>query len=481
GELTHEDLADNFSKEKVYRDYNLTGDWKSYSAPPSDTDYHGTSVAGVIGAVGWNGRGSRGVAPKVTLSATNFMSDVVNRTADVITDQAKGDIDIVNMSWGYGQSYYTSIDSGLADQFKYGVENGRSGKGIVYVRSAGNSRIEQVSRLSDAYRLGVSNFDGTNNTPYTIVVGAIFADGTNAYYSSPGSNLWISAPGGLDGIESPAIVTTDRSGCLLGYASSSFSSSTFGDGFQKGANGNTSCNYTVTFNGTSSAAPNISGSVALLLEAHPELTWRDVKYLLAKTALKATADADQSENYFYVENSTTYSNHKSPTGYVWDDGWVVNDAGFNFNDLFGFGIINVDAAMTLAKTYTTLFTGLLQEKQYSSTGLSLAIPDYDKDGVTDTINVPDNLRIEAIQIQVSITHANVGELAIELVSPNNKRSVLVPMNNSLDGVSNYTSAVFLTNKFYFESSLGNWKIRIVDGRTGNTGTLTAWHLNIFGE
>ncbi len=478
----HEDLANNFVKMKLFRDYLVTN-WLSYTAIPSDLDFHGTSVSGLIAAVGWNGKGSRGVAPKASMIATNFMSNDVTKTSDIIADQAKGDVDLVNMSWGYEQTSYTDIDAAFNDQMRYGTDNGRSGKGTIYVRSSGNARLEMIARSVNDYRLGSANFDGNNITPYSINVGAVMANGKNAYYSSPGSALWVSAPGGEDGINSPAMVTTDRSGCVLGYAKTDVSTTTgsIGGGFQKGSSENSGCNYTVTFNGTSSAAPNVTGSIALLLSAYPKLSWRDVKYILAKTALKAQADLDQSENYLYQKNPTRFANHKSPTGYVWDDGWVINDAGFNYNNLFGFGMINVDAAMDFAKTYTSLFSGLLQVKNYQSSALSLAIPDYNKDGITDTINVTDNLRIEAIQVQVSVTHPNAGELAVELVSPNNKRSILVNMNNSLDGTANMTAYTFLTNKFYFESSLGSWKIRIIDGRTGNTGTLTSWKLSIYGQ
>lgn len=479
---THEDLENNLVKMKLFRDYLVTN-WLSFTAIPSDADFHGTSVSGLIAAVGWNGKGSRGVAPKAALIATNFMSDDVPKTSDIIADQAKGDVDIVNMSWGAIQSNYMVIDSSFSDQMRSGVDIGRSGKGTIYVRSSGNGRLEMVARSVNDYRIGSANFDGYNTTPYTINVAALTASGKNAVYSSPGASLWVSAPGGVDGISSPAMVTTDRSGCKLGYAKTDVSTTTgsIGGGFQKGLGENSGCNYTVTFNGTSSAAPNVTGSIALLLSAYPKLSWRDVKYILAKTALKAQADLDQSENYLYQVSPTGYANHKSPTGYVWDDGWVINDAGFNYNNLFGFGMINVDAAMDFAKTYTSLFSGLLQVKNYQSSALSLAIPDYNKDGITDTINVTDNLRIEAIQVQVSVTHPNAGELAVELVSPNNKRSVLVPMNNSLDGTANMTAYTFLTNKFYFESSLGNWKIRIIDGRTGSTGTLTSWKLSVYGQ
>ena len=48
--------------------------------------------------------------------------------------------------------------------------------------------------------------------------------------------------------------------------------------------------YTYNFNGTSSAAPIVSGVAALVREANPSLTWRDVKLVLADSARKNDPD-----------------------------------------------------------------------------------------------------------------------------------------------------------------------------------------------
>ncbi|KAG0766888.1 hypothetical protein G6F22_017746 [Rhizopus arrhizus] len=46
------------------------------------------------------------------------------------------------------------------------------------------------------------------------------------------------------------------------------------------------CNYTAKMNGTSASAPMVSGVAALVLEANPRLSYRDVKYILATTATR---------------------------------------------------------------------------------------------------------------------------------------------------------------------------------------------------
>lgn len=481
-ERTHEDLSDNYLLSNESRDYYLSV-WATNDAAPTDLDKHGTSVAGLIAAVGGNGIGSSGVAPKAHLIATNFMSEDVPKTSDIIADQPKGNVDIVNMSWGFPQVAYNSIEASFEDQLKNGVENGRSGKGTIYVKSSGNDRITEIARSVDDYRLGFCVFDDFNNTPYTINVAAYLATGIVTSYSSPGSNVWITSAGGYDGVKAPAMVTTDRKGCTLGYSNSELqgTSGLLGLGFQKGKNGNTNCDYTVQFNGTSSAAPTLSGSLALLLNAYPKLTWRDVKYVIAKTATEADLDFNPAENYLYTANKVTYLSQKSPAGYVWDDAWITNAAGFRFSNYYGFGKINVDKAIAFASTYKSIFTSPLTELSQSVTGLSVTVPDFSATGATSTIDVTQDKTIEAIQITPDIEHANAGELAVELISPRGLRSVVIPMNNALDKTVNIKASRFLTNAFYQESSLGIWTMKIIDGRAGNQGSIKGWKINIIGQ
>ena len=82
------------------------------------------------------------------------------------------------------------------------------------------------------------------------------------------------------------------------------------------------------FVGTSFAAPIVSGVVALMLEANPELGWRDVQDILIRTAVTIDIAPD------------------SP-----NDSWVTNAAGLSHSYEYGFGKVDAKAAVILAQNY----------------------------------------------------------------------------------------------------------------------------------
>ena len=80
------------------------------------------------------------------------------------------------------------------------------------------------------------------------------------------------------------------------------------------------CQYTAQMNGTSSATPNAAGAVAMMLEANPKLSVRDIKYILAKTAKHV------DPNFAGVSSTTIIAG----STIVLEQGWVTNAAGFSF-------------------------------------------------------------------------------------------------------------------------------------------------------
>lgn len=467
-ETDHEDLVANLLSGE-HRDYRVPYPFGSDPNPGLNVTRgdHGTSVAGLIGALGWNGIGARGIAPDAKLAGFNFLA---GGTYEAEADQLAGDFDIFNQSWTScanppfdgGVRYYASRRDTYAYQIRHGIRTLRGGKGAIYVRAMGNS-------YQDAYRDGQivgipGNCDGHVSLPYHIMIGAMNASGERSSYSTAGSNIWVASLGGEYGTNSPAMVTVDQSTCDKGYAR--FDAG--GSDFQKGVSDlNKDCNYTSVFNGTSSATPVASGAVALILEANPNLTWRDMKYILAKTATQVHTDFQPIIHPL------------DPAGHINEPGWFTNAAGYKFHNWYGFGRINTEAAVKMARTYVSRLRPW-QETSEELTGLAFAIPDFDKDGVESEITVTKDLKIEAVEIAVNITHPFVGDLGIELTSPSGTKSVVMHTNNSFDQ-ANLTNAFMLSNAFLDELSMGKWKLRVVDGRATNTGTLTAWGIAIYGH
>lgn len=417
-QVSHEDLAPNINS-------NIDHDWNDNSpndpTPPlqlqgDETFYsHGTSVAGIIAAKGNNGIGVTGVAPEATLVGLKLLAEEVSPDEEAEALSWRTDvIDISNNSWGEPDDGETSFkaDPLVVSALQHSAQNGRNGKGTIFVWSAGNGR-----EFSD-----YANFDGYVNQPETIGVGAINFTGEQSYYSESGANIVISAPSDdFDG--DPAITTTTLT---------------------------TDGNYTNLFGGTSSAAPLISGVIALILEANPTLGWRDVQEILIRSARK-------------VDSSSS--------------GWSDNGAGFHFHHGYGAGMIDAAAAITIAKTWTNLTNR--KQQQFNSPSINLAIPDDNQTGITHSFEVTgEELRVEHVILTVDIDHSYRGDLKIILTSPDGTQSILAATNDSPEkGYDNYP---LLSVRHWGESSLGTWTLRVIDNFTFDTGTLRSASLTLHG-
>ncbi|MBD3561222.1 S8 family serine peptidase, partial [Planktothrix sp. FACHB-1355] len=253
---------------------------------------HGTAVAGIALASGDNNFGGSGVAPEANLAGLRLIADQVTdkQIADALSFKNQ-DIDIYNNSWKVENAFTTSPLNLMA--MEQAVKTGRNQLGNIYVFAGGN----------DQQHGGNVNYNGFANSRYAIAVGAINKDGEQTTYSEPGTPLLVSAYSSSLG-EGRSITTTDLVGA---------------DGYDPG-------DYTTSFGGTSAAAPLVSGVIALMLEANPNLSWRDVQHILAKTANKNNPEDEK--------------------------GWVQNGAKLWVNDKYGFGAIDAFKAVNTAATWT---------------------------------------------------------------------------------------------------------------------------------
>lgn len=495
-EITHSDLAENALAIEEHRNYTYSNpaDWTGTSPLPTDGEGHGTGVTGLVNAVGWNGIGSRGVAPSAKFAAFRYLyapsagDNTSSRLAKQI-DQLSGNFDIFNFSYGFPDTIFYQEDDLVEEALKAGVTHGRNGKGSIYVQSAGNGFVGEytVCDPSDPNCI-ITSFGNTNAhsnlaTPYKIVVAATAADGKAASYSTPGSSLWISAPGGEDGELKPAMITTDLSGCYTGYSSRNIArQAEFDFGYH---NLNLQCNFTSRFSGTSAAAPIISGVIALMLEANPDLNWREVKHILAMTA-----DIDDSNPHDPILNTLTHPLQTVPYGYIYDKKWVENKAGVLFSNWYGFGRVNAEKAVLAAKSFNNGALGKFEQTSDSSgvwfydsgTLYNRVIPDENPAPLEESIWVGHNYIIEAVQIKLTTNHPAPGELAVHLESPGGTESRLLTINNNLEGTSLSADTVMLSNAFYGERSEGYWTLRVYDGsQKEGTGELTNWKIQISGR
>ncbi len=335
-EIAHEDLAANVNVELCY---NGIDDSHDPTFDPSDPDLadhsHGTSISGIIAAVK-NDVGVRGVAYDAKLAGYNYMNNKVTETENFFLEKIlNSDIQVINESYGpinglYIANYENILLYHLASKKAVVVKSmGNEYNKVTYPSSVSKPDGECTNPYYSTGNVDCGVYFGTGyyTSPYVITAGALGANGDHAPYGSTGSNLLLSAFGGSS---SPYIITTDRTGCSLGYSQSSADNSeTLYD----------HCKYNSRMNGTSSAAPEISGAVALIKSANPDLSTLQTKYVLIKSAHHKFPAMEADERVQTKLGTSSIINHQ---------GWVTNDAGYAFNNKYGFGVPDVAKAVDYA-------------------------------------------------------------------------------------------------------------------------------------
>ncbi len=441
-DFNHPDLAPNYN---TVLDFDFeTG---ALSAFGSDTESHGTAVAGIIGAAA-NGTGAVGVAYQTNL--------VGYRTAQFINDAWLQDVrdgihffatpgrdgDVMNISQGiandtsseFGVGYnavrFDEIEASIGDA----VNDGRGGLGATIVKSAGNSRSADYDVNAD---------DWTNDTRQ-VVVAAVDQNGFVSSYSSYGAAVLVSAFG------TPGqVVTTDRVGSA-GYNSTDFTSG---------------------FNGTSAAAPMVTGVVSLMYDANAGLGWRDVQTILGVSARHVGTDVG-----FGTGGSERFAwnfNHAE----TWNGG------GQHFSNDYGYGLVDALAAVRLAETWHLTGTAAATTgNQFTNTmdvlNSAVVVPDGNTTGLTFVGNATFDDYVERVTVQMTFSTTFTGDLEVYLTSPDGTVSQLIADTgggNDFNGTWTFESQAFRG-----ERAAGAWTVRVVDDAGGDTLTVSDIVIRTFG-
>jgi kexin len=170
-DMYSDDLKDNYFAEGSY-DFN---DNVLEPKPRLADDRHGTRCAGEVSAVKNNVCGV-GVAWDSKIAGIRILSKMISDADEAVAmNYAFQHNQIYSCSWGPPDDGRSMDAPGILIKraMLNAVQNGRAGKGSIYVFASGNGASNEDN----------CNFDGYTNSIYSITVGAIDRKGLHPYYS----------------------------------------------------------------------------------------------------------------------------------------------------------------------------------------------------------------------------------------------------------------------------------------------------------
>ena len=219
------------------------------------TPTHGTFCSGIIGGIRSNGKGIDGIADNVKIMMVRAVPDGDEHDKDIanaIRYAVDNGAQIINMSFG---KEFSPEKNWVDDAVRYAEEHG-----VLLVHAAGNDK-ENVDTVENFPNPVYADGKGRSNVFITVGASGDPANGgVVAYFSNYGKKeVDLFAPG-VD------IYSTMPGGNNYGKLS-----------------------------GTSFSSPVVAGVAALLLEYYPELSARQLKYIIEKSSSPITEEVENPE------------------------------------------------------------------------------------------------------------------------------------------------------------------------------------------
>nr|XP_022910704.1 furin-like protease 2 [Onthophagus taurus] len=428
-QTNHPDLVQNYDP---LASTDINGNDNDPMPQDNGDNKHGTRCAGEVAAVAFNQYCGIGIAYNASIGGVRMLDGIVN---DAVEAKALGlnpeHIDIYSASWGPEDDGKTVDGPGpLARRaFIYGVTSGRKGKGSIFVWASGNG-----GRHTDS-----CNCDGYTNSIFTLSISSATQGGYKPWYLEEcSSTLATTYSSGTPGHDK-SIATVDMDARLRP---------------------DHIC--TVEHTGTSASAPLAAGICALALEANPNLTWRDMQYLVVLTSRSAPLEKEA--------------------------GWITNGVKRKVSHKFGYGLMDAAAMVNLAEMWISVppqhickSQELLEDRQIDSSSKYTLTLHMDVSACKGTLN--EVVFLEHVQCKISLRFFPRGNLKIMLTSPMGTTSTLL-FERPRDVVSsNFDDWPFLSVHFWGETAVGRWTLQIVNSgnrQVDRPGILKKWQLIFYG-
>lgn len=510
-DVNNEDLVSNVNRSMTYNFDDGSNDPTPANTSDNIEAAHGTNVAGIIAAA-QNGKGVMGIAPRVTLGGARYLVENPDEVQAYGGAAWSKNAAIINASYGANPPAPLQYDTPTSGQPSVrAFPMLREGKGLIMLKAAGNE-YEDITVSGKPTRTcptigGTSGLiscenpanDTENLEPGVIVVAAANARGIKASYSNAGAVNWITGLGGEFGEggkygevgSGPKIFSTDLSGCARGYSrNAQTNTNDFAiGGTATNVKDNAKCDYS-SMNGTSAATPTLSGVVALMLSANPNLTWRDVREILRATAQKVDADYGARANRnVKIDLTTGAATADTGAGLVdgattarLDYGWQKNGAGYDYSNWYGFGLVDASAAVKMASSYTAYKPAPLSVPDFAKAFADVKQLKYGSVQKLGEFSVSGSNVVDALQVRLTGSVC-IGSVGLFVKSPSGTVSALsLPFNsyynNNVSSVSNYGLGSYA---FFGEKAAGTWEVYAVNATPlaqcssyspGSDGTLT---------